>query len=125
MKIVCVYNLIKMTTPTNVIPRLLTSARSILTKNQINYQSSLNFKSYLRTINLAVERKCISTSCVTSGSAARAETTSTTQGLSKLQAEELVLRLTSEERNILVTALHEYQSKLIKDEYEGKTTCTI
>lgn len=55
------------------------------------------------------------------GSAGRAETTSTTQGLTKLQAEELILRLNGEERNILLGALHEYQSKLVKDEYEGKT----
>ncbi|KAJ8931707.1 hypothetical protein NQ314_015354 [Rhamnusium bicolor] len=54
------------------------------------------------------------------GTAGHAETTSTTQGLSKLQAQELILRLNVEERSILTTALHEYQSKLIKDEYEGK-----
>lgn len=54
------------------------------------------------------------------GTAARAETTSTIQGLSKLQAQELVLRLTSEERSILISALQEYQSKLVKDELEGK-----
>ncbi|KAJ8946995.1 hypothetical protein NQ318_019076 [Aromia moschata] len=40
------------------------------------------------------------------------------RGLSKLQAQgELILRLNGEERNILMTALQEYQSKLIKDEY--------
>ncbi|XP_017774863.1 PREDICTED: uncharacterized protein LOC108561436 isoform X1 [Nicrophorus vespilloides] len=54
------------------------------------------------------------------GAAARAETTSTTQGLSKLQAQELVLRLTTEERVFLISALQEYQSKSIKDEYEGQ-----
>ncbi|KAL3269059.1 hypothetical protein HHI36_008142 [Cryptolaemus montrouzieri] len=54
------------------------------------------------------------------GSAARAETTSTTQGLSKLQAQELVLRLNQEERQILLSALQEYQSKLVKDELEGQ-----
>lgn len=60
-----------------------------------------------------------SLSSITYGSAARAETTSTIQGLSKLQAQELVLRLTTEERIILYSALQEYQSKLVKDEYEG------
>ncbi|XP_019877965.2 transmembrane protein 65 isoform X2 [Aethina tumida] len=55
------------------------------------------------------------------GSAGRAETTSTTQGLTKLQAEELILRLNGEERNILLGALHEYQSKLVKDEYEAES----
>ncbi|KAK4876374.1 hypothetical protein RN001_012796 [Aquatica leii] len=54
------------------------------------------------------------------GSAGRAETTSTTQGLSKLQAQELILRLNSEERTLLYTALQEYQSKLVKDEYQGQ-----
>ncbi|KAJ3616434.1 hypothetical protein MTP99_003105 [Tenebrio molitor] len=34
-------------------------------------------------------------------------------------AQELVLRLNGEERNILISALQEYQSKLVKDEYEG------
>ncbi|KAF5278450.1 hypothetical protein FQA39_LY05939 [Lamprigera yunnana] len=54
------------------------------------------------------------------GSAARAETTTTTQGLNKLQAQELILRLNSEERTLLYTALQEYQSKLVKDEYQGQ-----
>nr|CAH7718813.1 unnamed protein product [Callosobruchus chinensis] len=54
------------------------------------------------------------------GAAGRAETTSTTQGLSKLQAQELILRLNSVERGHLMTALHEYNSKIIKDEYEGQ-----
>ncbi|XP_044271596.1 transmembrane protein 65 isoform X2 [Tribolium madens] len=62
-----------------------------------------------------------STSCRLDGSAGRAETTSTTQGLSKLQAQELVLRLNGEERNILISALQEYQSKLVKDEYEAES----
>lgn len=53
------------------------------------------------------------------GTGGHAETTSTTQGLSKMQAEELVLRLTSEERTILHGALQEYLSKLVKDEYRG------
>lgn len=54
------------------------------------------------------------------GTGGHAETTSTMQGLSKLQAQELVLRLTDEERTTLTSALHEYKSKLIKYEYEGK-----
>lgn len=61
-----------------------------------------------------------SVSTAVRGTAGHAETTSTTQGLSKLQAQELILRLNSEERSILMSALQEYQSKLIKDEYEGK-----
>lgn len=39
--------------------------------------------------------------------------------LSKQQAEELTLKLTSEERVLLLTAIQEYQSKIIKDEYLG------
>ncbi|XP_064210752.1 transmembrane protein 65 isoform X2 [Tribolium castaneum] len=62
-----------------------------------------------------------STSCRLGGSGGHAETTSTTQGLSKLQAQELVLRLNGEERNILISALQEYQSKLVKDEYEAES----
>ncbi|XP_044753678.1 uncharacterized protein LOC123313050 [Coccinella septempunctata] len=62
----------------------------------------------------------ISGSLICYGSGARAETTSTTQGLSKLQAQELVLRLNQEERQMLLNALQEYQSKLVKEEYEGQ-----
>lgn len=65
-------------------------------------------------------KKNVSTQSVLHGTAARAETTSTTQGLSKLQAQELVLRLNDEERSVLISALQEYRSKLVKDEYEGK-----
>lgn len=66
------------------------------------------------------EKRCLSSSSFLRGSAGRAETTSTTQGLSKLQAQELVLRLNDEERTILISALKEFQSKLVRDEYEGE-----
>ncbi|XP_044733767.1 transmembrane protein 65 [Chrysoperla carnea] len=42
------------------------------------------------------------------------------QNLTKVQAQELALRLTNEERQLLLNALQEYQSKIIKDEYEGQ-----
>lgn len=114
-----------MTTVVNVAPRLLINTRNILTKSKINVEGSWVFKKFsnfsaAKLNNVIVNHRFISTSCIANGSAARAETTSTTQGLSKLQAEELVLRLTGEERNILINALQEYQSKLVKDEYEGK-----
>lgn len=67
-----------------------------------------------------VAKRYLSTCSSLAGSAGRAETTSTTQGLSKLQAQELVLRLNGEERNILISALQEFQSKLVRAEYEGK-----
>ncbi|KAJ8979512.1 hypothetical protein NQ317_015690 [Molorchus minor] len=71
--------------------------------------------------SLSVNSTCkICVNSVALGTAGHAETTSTTQGLSKLQAQELILRLTGEERNILTIALQEYQSKLIKEEYEAK-----
>ncbi|XP_022917998.1 transmembrane protein 65 isoform X2 [Onthophagus taurus] len=54
------------------------------------------------------------------GSAARAETTSTIVGLSKLQAQELVLRLTDDERAVLVAALEEYDSKRLKEEFQAE-----
>lgn len=79
-----------------------------------------NFSLYRYETKSHINKYNFSTSCILSGSAGRAETTSTTQGLSKLQAQELVLRLNGEERNILISALQEYQSKLVKDEYEGK-----
>ncbi|KAK5644694.1 hypothetical protein RI129_005994 [Pyrocoelia pectoralis] len=65
-----------------------------------------------------VHKNSISVNLPLKGSAARAETASTTQGLNKLQAQELILRLNSEERTLLYSALQEYQSKLIKDEYQ-------
>lgn len=79
----------------------------------VKFQNDLN-------LNVNSSFKRFSLSSVISGTAGHAETTSTTQGLSKLQAQELILRLNGEERNILMSALHEYQSKQIKDEYEGK-----
>ncbi|XP_022917997.1 uncharacterized protein [Onthophagus taurus] len=59
------------------------------------------------------------------GSAARAETTSTIVGLSKLQAQELVLRLTDDERAVLVAALEEYDSKRLKEEFQGQLGASI
>lgn len=41
--------------------------------------------------------------------------------LTKLHATELILRLTEEERKALFSALEEYQSQKIKEEFEGKT----
>lgn len=108
---------------TTVAPRLLINVRNFAAKSKVNFGSSLLFKSICcaKRNYLCDNRRFIRTSCCLNGSAARAETTSTTQGLSKLQADELVLRLTSEERGILLTALHEYQSKLVKDEYAGNS----
>lgn len=116
-----------MTTVVNIAPRLLINIRSLAPKSKVNFGGSLLFKSICcaKRNYFSDNRRFISTSCFLSGSAARAETTSTTQGLSKLQAEELVLRLTSEERGILIHALHEYQSKLVKDEYAGKSGCCV
>lgn len=73
-----------------------------------------------KNVNFNVNKCKFSVTCTVNGTAGHAETTSTTQGLSKLQAQELILRLNGEERNILMTALNEYQSKLVKEEYEGK-----
>lgn len=79
----------------------------------------LNDKVHIKQRDLN-HRKTFSVSCVNRGSAARAETTTTTQGLSKLQAQELILRLTSEEREILINAIQEFHSKMLKDQYEGE-----
>ncbi|XP_050304595.1 uncharacterized protein LOC126742101 isoform X1 [Anthonomus grandis grandis] len=67
-----------------------------------------------------VSKRQFSVSDFFNGTAGHAETTSMTQGLSKLQAQELILRLNDEERTNLSTALHEYHSKLVKDELEGQ-----
>ncbi|XP_019771720.2 transmembrane protein 65-like isoform X2 [Dendroctonus ponderosae] len=68
-----------------------------------------------------VSRRNLRVDSLLAGTAGHAETTSTLQGLSKLQAQELVLRLNDEERSTLTSALHEYRSKLIKDEYEAES----
>ncbi|XP_076266808.1 transmembrane protein 65 isoform X1 [Rhynchophorus ferrugineus] len=70
--------------------------------------------------NVKMDKRNLQLYSVLRGTAGHKETTSMTQGLTKLQAQELILRLNDEERNILTTALHEYQSKLVKDEYEGQ-----
>jgi hypothetical protein len=82
--------------------------------NFCQYRYEISNNSHIRNRNFSINY-------LLSGSAGRAETTSTTQGLSKLQAQELVLRLNGEERNILISALQEYQSKLVKDEYEAES----
>ncbi|XP_018329565.1 uncharacterized protein LOC108739934 [Agrilus planipennis] len=84
------------------------------------FSSFLNVDIPIRKQDVYNNKEDFSTSCKLNGSAARAETTSTTQGLSKLQAQELVLRLNSEERIVLLTAIQEFQSKLVKEEYQGQ-----
>ncbi|CAG9819398.1 unnamed protein product [Phaedon cochleariae] len=102
---------------TRSIHALLNSSVSTWLTQKTSQKTQLtNFAKYSNNVNTCK----FSVSAVVSGSAGHAETTSTTQGLSKLQAQELILRLNGEERNILMTALHEYQSKLVKDEYEGQ-----
>ncbi|KAI4460939.1 rag1-activating protein 1 [Holotrichia oblita] len=92
-----------------------------LAKNEVNYEK--NFCAF--NCNFRIAKKDVHTNrkfsvdTAREGSAARAETTSTTHGLSKLQAQELILRLTDEERNVLISALQEYHSKMVKEEYEG------
>ena len=55
------------------------------------------------------------------GSTSAAATTGTIPGvLSELQAKELAVRLTSEERKVLIDALQECQSNKLKAEYEGE-----
>ncbi|GLV41915.1 uncharacterized protein CBL_00377 [Carabus blaptoides fortunei] len=75
----------------------------------------------MNTTSLNVKKTSIqrflSTSGRLSGTAVRPELTA---GLSKQQAQELTLRLTSEERALLLSALHEYQSEMVKDEYLGQ-----
>lgn len=46
---------------------------------------------------------------------------SLTGPLTKLQAQDLIMRLTGEERTALLTALQEFQSEKRKAEYEGNT----
>lgn len=87
---------------------------------QLKYLSQRTHLTHFSKYKTGQNGNCkFSVSSVFSGTAGHAETTTTTQGLSKLQAQELVLRLTGDERTILMSALKEYQSKLIKDEYEG------
>ncbi|CAG9760857.1 unnamed protein product [Ceutorhynchus assimilis] len=83
----------------------------------------LNSKTKITTCsrhNHLVSKRSFHINSLLAGTGGHAETTSMTQGLSKLQAQELVLRLNDEERNHLTSALHEFKSKLVKDEYEGQ-----
>lgn len=100
----------------NIISNLLNNSITIYYSQKT---SLTNFAKYQNSLILNNSCK-FDVSSVSMGTAGHAETTSTTQGLSKLQAQELILRLNGEERNVLMIALHEYQSKLVKDEYEGQ-----
>jgi hypothetical protein len=51
------------------------------------------------------------------------KTHSLTGPLTKLQAHDLIMRLTAEERMALLTALQEFQSEKRKAEYEGNSLC--
>lgn len=84
------------------------------TKTHIN---TLLWKNYLPKRSITINSRL----CGVLGPVKAAEGTFNTGGLlSKQQAQELALKLTSEERNLLLTALQEYQSKIVKDEYLGK-----
>ena len=48
------------------------------------------------------------------------KTLSVTGPLTKLQAHDLIMRLTREERTALLTALQEFQAEKKQTEYEGK-----
>nr|CAD7400109.1 unnamed protein product [Timema poppensis] len=47
-----------------------------------------------------------------------------TEPLTKIQAQDLILRLTDEERRALLSALQEFQSEKMKAEYEGQVIRT-
>lgn len=71
-----------------------------------------------KQIHVSCPSRCLlRTSSKLSGTAARPELTG---GLSKQQAQELTLRLNQEERAMLLSALQEFQSNLVKDEYLGR-----
>lgn len=114
-----------MATVVNIFTKHIGLCSSLLSRSVSHMQKS-KFYNFSHTNKLVkhnfehIKKRNFVTDYALCGSAARAETTSTTQGLSKLQAQELVLRLNGEERSILISALQEYQSKLVKDEYEGK-----
>lgn len=115
-----------MATVVNIFTKHVGLCSNLISRN-VSHLHKSKFYNFSHTSKLVkhnsfahIKKRNFITDCVLHGSAARAETTSTTQGLSKLQAQELVLRLNGEERSILISALQEYQSKLVKDEFEGK-----
>lgn len=59
------------------------------------------------------------TTGVSSTAPTNSETTDTPAILSKKQARDLAVRLTPEERDVLISALQETQSQKVKAEYEG------
>ncbi|XP_046424955.1 transmembrane protein 65 isoform X1 [Neodiprion fabricii] len=60
------------------------------------------------------------TSTATAGAPRNVETPETPPILSKQQARDLAVRLTPEERDVLISALQETQSQKVKAEYEGQ-----
>lgn len=73
-----------------------------------------------RTTILSVKKSNTESKNVINTSSGLQEPSSISGSLTTQQAQELALRLTSDERQCLVKALQEFESKLIKDEYEGK-----
>ncbi|XP_060521886.1 uncharacterized protein LOC132699270 [Cylas formicarius] len=71
-----------------------------------------------RQFNYPIVKRNLSLSTIKYGEESNVE--NPPEILTKPQAHALILRLNDEERSNLMTALHEYQSKLIKDEYEGQ-----
>jgi hypothetical protein len=77
---------------------------------------------YKRVVNY-VQKEC--RICYSSSTSALEDekTHSLTGPLTKLQAHDLIMRLTGEERMALLTALQEFQSEKRKAEYEGNNLC--
>lgn len=73
-----------------------------------------------RTTILSVKKPNTESKNVINTSSGLQEPSSISGSLTTQQAQELALRLTSDERQCLVKALQEFESKLIKDEYEGR-----
>ncbi|KAF7995156.1 hypothetical protein HCN44_004628 [Aphidius gifuensis] len=89
-------------------------------KNEMKY---LNLN-YDRSLNLQQKCKITTNGNCYYGAATIASSTTTSSSLpgalSKKQAKELAVRLTSSERSVLISALQECQSQKIKAEYEGQ-----
>ncbi|XP_044003413.1 transmembrane protein 65 isoform X3 [Aphidius gifuensis] len=90
-------------------------------KNEMKY---LNLN-YDRSLNLQQKCKITTNGNCYYGAATIASSTTTSSSLpgalSKKQAKELAVRLTSSERSVLISALQECQSQKIKAEYEVET----
>lgn len=103
------------TTPLN---RFNTGCLDISTKLQVRHSASLLNSQFQLLAPIAVKIRNLGLG-PTSKEFEDPPQSQFTSPLTKLHANELVLHLTDEERKVMLQALQQYESKRIKEEFEG------